>query len=40
MGTNVIGNPDSQVWKILGIDVEEDDDKNTDDEDEESKPTI
>ena len=36
MGTNVIGNPDSQVWKILGIEIEEDDD-NTDDEEEENE---
>lgn len=30
MGTSVIGNLDSQVWKMLGIDTEEIDDKNKD----------
>lgn len=30
MGTNVIGNLDDQVWKLLGIDVENTKDKNID----------
>lgn len=30
MGTNVIGNLDDQVWKLLGIDVENTIDKNID----------
>lgn len=28
MGTSVLGNLDSQVWKMLGLDVEDTKDKN------------
>ncbi|MHC1724274.1 MAG: hypothetical protein AB9836_13830 [Aminipila sp.] len=36
MGTSVIGNLDSQVWKMLGIDTEDTNDKNNKNNEEEN----